>query len=122
MTDQFKPNIYPVIWWGLLYGVIFTLVLYILVLVAQHITVLWFPFFLLGLLYGSFRQYTKQRDIFYASKGQKVRGGSFMDEVKEAARDISDAGREVFHEEKEPVQTPKEDKKPKKPDDTTPEA
>lgn len=97
MAD-FKPNIYPIMYWGLMYGLIAGFVLFILFLMSRFITVLWFPVFLVGVIWGGYRNYKKQKsESGHVSTIPKTA----LEEFKEAARDIVGATREMVAEQAE---------------------
>jgi hypothetical protein len=98
MPTQYKPNIYPIMYWALAYGVIAGAILFIVFLLSQYITVIWFPVFLAGLIWGGWRNYKKQKGQWQASHGVAPQPGSPIQEFKEAASDILDASREMMAE------------------------
>ena len=100
MEDEFKPNIYPVIYWGLAYGVIAGLLLFLVALLARYITLVWFPVFLAGLVWGGYRNYKKQKNAWATQSGASVTPKSPMEEFKEAVRDVADASREMVAEQR----------------------
>lgn len=93
---EYKPNIYPIIYWAILYGVIAAIGLFVLNLLASFITVLWFPVFLAGLVWGGFRKYKQDKAAWMASNGVTATPKSPVEEFKDAARDISDATQEMM--------------------------
>lgn len=100
----FKVNIYPLIYWGLAYGLIAGFVLFVLFLLSKYITVIWFPVFLGGLLWGGYRNYRKQKDAWGKESNTPSAPQSAVDEVKEAASDIFSAAKEMVAEQLEPVE------------------
>lgn len=94
MAD-FKPNIYPIMYWGLMYGLIAGFLLFILFLLSRFITLVWFPVFLTGLLWGGYRNYLKQKR---EANGGEVKTRTPLEELKEAAKDIYGATREMVAE------------------------
>lgn len=100
MADDFKPNIYPVIYWGLAYGVVAGLLLFLVALLARYITLVWFPVFLAGLIWGGYRNYKKQKQAWATQSGTPVTPKSPMEEFKEAVRDVADASREMVAEQR----------------------
>lgn len=119
-TNEFKPNIYPIIYWALVYGVIAGLVMFVLTVLSKYITVIWFPVFLAGLVWGAFRNYGKQKDAWNANKGVPPTKRPVMEEFKDAVRDIAVASREIATQQEpspsgEPEQrsTDTEDQQPK---------
>lgn len=92
---EFKPNIYPIMYWGLMYGLIAGFVLFLLFILSRYITLLWFPVFLAGVMWGGYRNYRKQKnEAGHAGTTPK----SPIEEFKEAARDIVGATREMIAE------------------------
>ena len=55
-AGQFKPNVYPIMYWALVYGVLAGVVLFIVFLLSRYITIIWFPVFVVGLLLVGFRK------------------------------------------------------------------
>ena len=98
---EYKPNIYPIMYWGILYGVIAALALLTIRLLADFISVLWFPVFLAGLIWGGYRKYVQDKAAWMQSTGtpsttQSGTSKSPVEEFKAAARDIAQAGREMI--------------------------
>ncbi len=98
----FKVNIYPVMYWGLAYGLIAGFVLFVLFLLSKYITVIWFPVFLGGLIWGGYRNYKRQKDGWGKQSNEPKKSQSAVEEVKEAAKDIFSATREMVAEQLEP--------------------
>lgn len=98
---QFKPNIYPVMYWALAFGVIAGLVLFVVFLLARFITVIWFPVFLAGLIWGAYRNYQKQKVQWHKFNGMPVPAASPLEEFKQATRDIIDASRDMVAQQAE---------------------
>lgn len=92
---EFKPNIYPIMYWALAFGIVAGLLLFILRLLAQFITVIWFPVFLIGLIWGAYRNYKKQKREWVKYSGMPIAPASPLQEFKQAARDIMDATRDM---------------------------
>lgn len=92
---EYKPNIYPIIYWALLYGALSALALFVLKLLSDFITILWFPVFLAGLIWGGFRKYKQDKATWMQSQGVAVPQKSAMEEFKDAARDITQATQEM---------------------------
>ncbi len=101
-AGAYKPNIYPIIYWALVFGVIAGAILFVVYLLSRYITVIWFPVFLAGLMWGGFRNYKKQKAEWMRFKGTASPARSFMEEIKEAARDIFNASREMMAEQNQP--------------------
>lgn len=95
---EFKPNIYPIMYWALAYGVLAGILLTVLHLLSQFIAVVWFPVFLAGLIWGGFRNYRKQRTEFEQSQGQTPQAKPITQEFREAVADIAVAGQEMMVE------------------------
>lgn len=99
--QEYKPNIYPIMYWAILYGVLCALALFVIKLLSDFITLLWFPVFLAGLLWGGFRKYKKDKEAWVRqgnSNPQDVSQGnpkSVVVEFKDAARDIAQASQEI---------------------------
>lgn len=91
----YKPNIYPIIYWAILYGAIAALALVALTMLASFITVLWFPVFLAGLIWGGFRKYKQDKAAWMQGKGLVGTSKSPVEEFKDAARDIAQASRDM---------------------------
>lgn len=95
MADQFKPNIYPIIYWALAYGVIAGFLLFLVFLLSRFITIVWFPVFLVGLIWGGYRNYLKQKKIWSTQAGVPITPKSPVQEFKEAVSDVTAAAREM---------------------------
>lgn len=95
MPDQFKPNIYPIMYWALAYGVIAGFLLFLVFLLSRFITIVWFPVFLVGLIWGGYRNYLKQKKIWATQSGVPLTPKSPVQEFKEAVSDVTDAAREM---------------------------
>jgi len=93
MAD-FKPNIYPIMYWGLMYGLIAGFLLFIIYILSRYLTLVWFPVFLAGVIWGGYRNYRKQKKEAGGSQEKKTP----MEEFKEAAKDIVGATREMVAE------------------------
>lgn len=96
--NEFKPNIYPVMYWALAYGVIAGVILFVVYMLSQYITVIWFPVFLAGLIWGGYRNYIKQKQGYLSGQGMAYTPQSPMAEFREAARDVMTASREMMAE------------------------
>ncbi len=95
-TEQdYKPNLYPIMYWAILYGVIAALALLALKLLSDYITVLWFPVFLAGLIWGGFRKYKQDKAIWMQGRGIVSTKKSAIEEFKDAAKDITQATQEM---------------------------
>ncbi|MBI1833920.1 MAG: hypothetical protein HYR90_03775 [Candidatus Andersenbacteria bacterium] len=97
MAD-FKPNIYPVMYWALAYGALAGVLLFVVFLLSQYITVIWFPVFLVGLIFGGFRNYRTQKRAFEQGQGLPLQSKPVMQEFREAISDITTASQEMMAE------------------------
>ncbi len=112
--DNFKPNIYPVIYWGLMFGLLAGFVLLVMLLLSRYITVIWFPVFLSGVIWGGWHNYRRQKRAWREQQekgnGAETRAaapeGNTLQEIKEAARDITMAAREIIAEQPEEEAAP----------------
>lgn len=95
MASEFKPNIYPVIYWALAYGVIAGFLLFLVYILSQYITLVWFPVFALGLVWGGYRNYKKQKKMWSTQSGTPITPKSPVEEFKEAVSDVTQAAREM---------------------------
>lgn len=93
--NEYKPNIYPIMYWAILYGALSALALFVLKLLSDFITILWFPVFLAGLVWGGFRKYKQDKAAWMQGKGIVGTQKSAVDEFKDAARDITQATQEM---------------------------
>ncbi|MFH1354337.1 MAG: hypothetical protein ABIH36_03545 [bacterium] len=112
---KFKPNIYPIMYWGLMFGLIAGFVLFAIFMLSRYITTIWFPVFLAGVIWGGYRNYRKQKKVWQESAnppaGQARRPNEAtgaVEEVKEAARDIVAAARDMMSEQAETTAAPDE--------------
>lgn len=106
MSMEFKPNIYPVMYWALAYGVLAGVLLFIVYLLSNFITIIWFPVFLAGVIFGGFRNYRKQREDWGRSQGQAPQAKPMMQELREAVVDIAAASQEMIAEQPEEPPSP----------------
>lgn len=93
--NEYKPNIYPIMYWAILYGALSALALFVLKLLSDFITILWFPVFLAGLVWGGFRKYKQDKTAWMQGKGIVGTSKSVVEEFKDAARDITQATQEM---------------------------
>ncbi len=93
---EYKPNIYPIMYWAILYGIIAAFVLLVISMLANFITLLWFPVFLAGVIWGGFRKYKQDKAAWSQSQGTHPTPKSPVQEFKDAARDIAQASREMM--------------------------
>lgn len=96
---EFKPNIYPVMYWGLAYGVAAGVILTVIYFLSNFITVIWFPVFLAGLIFGGFRSWRKQKEEWEKGQGMAPQAKPVMQEFREAVADIAVASQEMMTEE-----------------------
>lgn len=101
-TSEFKPNIYPVMYWALAFGVTAGILLFLVGLLSRYITIVWFPVFLAGLVWGGYRNYKKQKQDWYANNGAVAASGTPLQEFKQAVQDITSASRTLMEEENNP--------------------
>lgn|SRR3989344_6443672 len=107
---EFRPNIYPIMYWGLLYGLAAGLLLFAVFILSQFITLVWFPVFLAGVIWGGYRNYQKQK----RSQGVVTIPQRPMQEFREAASDIVSATRDMLVQEgAEAEQTPTGEEPPR---------
>ncbi|MEX0649989.1 MAG: hypothetical protein WD200_03240 [Candidatus Andersenbacteria bacterium] len=95
---EYKPNIYPIMYWALLFGLAAGLILLVVFMLARFITLIWFPVFLAGAAWGAYRNYRKQKDEWANAQGVAPMKKSVMEEFKDATRDIVQASREMMAE------------------------
>lgn len=100
MPAEFKPNIYPIIYWALAYGVIAGFLLFLVYILSRYITLVWFPVFLVGLVWGGYRNYKKQKKIWSTQAGVPLAAKPPMQEFREAISDVTDAAREMVAEQR----------------------
>lgn len=103
MSESFKPNIYPIIYWALAFGVTAGVALFILQLLANYITIVWFPVFILGLAWGAYRNYQQQKKAWQTRAGVPATPQSPGAEIRQAVKDIADASKELFNQEAAPA-------------------
>ncbi len=101
---KFQPDIYPVMYWGIAYGAIAGLALFILFLLSRFITLVWFPVFLAGLIWGGYRNYQKQKAAWYTNAGTAAPSQSPLNEFREAVSDVIDASQQIATNETQPAQ------------------
>lgn len=97
---DFKPNMYPIMYWAIAYGAIAGIALFLVRILAEFIGVLWAPVFLVGLVWGGYRQYQKQKAGWRAGRGIPATAGSPIDEFKQAVGDVVTASREMMAEQR----------------------
>ena len=97
MAD-FKPNMYPVMYWALAYGAIAGVALFIMFLLSRFVTVIWFPVFLIGFVWGGYRNYQKQKAAFHANSGVAPVAQSPVNEFRQAVADVANATQDMMAE------------------------
>ena len=96
---EYTPNIYPIMYWAILYGIIAAFALLIVNLLAGFIAVIWFPVFLAGVVWGGYRKYKQDKAAWMQSAPFDPAQGkpkSPVEEFKDAAKDIAQASREMI--------------------------
>lgn len=93
---NFKPNLYPIMYWGLVYGICAGLLLFAVLLLSRFVVIVWFPFFLGGLLWGGYRNYQQQKLAGQHNVSEAAQPP--LQEIKAAARDIISATRDMMRE------------------------
>ncbi len=99
-TNEFKPNIYPILYWALSFGVIAGIFLALVWWFSQYITVVWAFVFLGGAGWGAYRNYKKQKNDWTRNQGGTPQQQSALNEFRDAARDIVSAGRDMMAEQR----------------------
>lgn len=102
---EFKPNIYPIMYWALTFGALAGVLLWLLFLLSRFVTILWFPVFLAGLVWGGYRNYKRQKRTWATRVGKPYTPGTPMEEFRQAVNDVVDASRRVMTEERGGVPT-----------------
>lgn len=97
---QFKPNMYPLMYWALAFGAISGVALFLMYLLSQFITIVWFPVFLAGLVWGGYRNYKQQKEAWMKGTGASAVPQSPMQEFKEAVGDVVNASRQMMAEQR----------------------
>lgn len=99
---DFKPNLYPIMYWALAYGAIAGVSLYIAYLLSQFITIIWFPVFLVGLVWGGYRNYKRQKMQWSQSSGTPLPpAGTPIEEFRKAVGDIINVSQEMIAQQPE---------------------
>lgn len=93
---DFKPNMYPIMYWAIAYGAMAGIALFLMRILSEFIGVLWAPVFLVGLVWGGYRQYQKQKAGWRAGRGIPATAGSPIEEFKQAVGDVVVASREMM--------------------------
>ncbi len=92
----------PLMYWALAYGAAAGVLLFILYLLSNFITLVWFPVFLVGVIWGGWRNYQQQKKRWYAQAGVPVPQQSAMEEFKQAAADIATSSQELLNQTETP--------------------
>lgn len=98
---EFKPNIYPIMYWAIAYGVAAGLALFLLRILSTFISLVWVPVFLAGLVWGGYRNYEKQKKQWHAAQGTPAPVQSPVQEFKSAVKDIADVSQEMIAQERQ---------------------
>ena len=88
-------------YWGLMYGLVGGFLLFVVFLLSQYLTIIWFPVFLAGVIWGGYRNYQKQRKACSSETGQSAQQQPVVQEFKEAASDIVSATRDMLAEQQD---------------------
>lgn len=99
-AGQFKPNMYPLMYWALAFGAISGVALFLMYLLSQFITLVWFPVFLAGLIWGGYRNYKQQKEAWMKGTGTSAVPQSPIQEFKEAVGDVVNASRQMMAEQR----------------------
>lgn len=95
---EFKPNIMPLMYWALAYGAAAGVILFILYLLSSFITIVWFPVFLVGVIWGGWRNYQQQKKQWYSQTGVVPEKRGAMEEFRQAASDIAVSSQELLNQ------------------------
>lgn len=98
-TGEFKPNIYPIMYWALAFGAAASVLLFVLYLLSQVIAFAWVPVFMTGLIWGGYRNYKKQKQEWSTSAGVVPAAMSPLAEFRQAASDVAQASRDLMEQE-----------------------
>lgn len=98
MEEDFKPNIYPIMYWALAYGAAAGVGLFLLQLLSRYIGVVWVPVFLAGLVWGGYKNYKRQKTAWRVGVGVSAQPQSALNEFREAAKDVFNASRDMMAE------------------------
>ncbi len=101
MENQFKPNIYPIMYWALAFGAAAGVLLFLITIASAYIGAVWFPIFLIGMIWGGYRNYRLQKAQWYQQAGQPMPSQSPVQEFKQAISDIAGASQEIMTSEEE---------------------
>lgn len=107
VVNEFKPNLYPMMFWALIFGATAGIGLFTVFILERYITTIWFPVFLGGLGWGALRNYRKQKKQWSEQTGETPSNQSPMQEIREAVGDVVQASREIMAEQDQPPQTQK---------------
>ena len=85
-------------YWALAYGAAAGILLFILYVLSNFITIVWFPVFLAGVVWGGWRNYQQQKTRWYAQAGVPAPQRSPMEEFRQAASDIAASSQELLNQ------------------------
>ena len=95
---EFKPNMYPIMYWALAFGAASGVAMFLLLILSQYINIIWVPVFLVGLVWGGYRNYQKQKAAWQQVQGLPARSGTPAQEFRQAVGDVMNASREMMAE------------------------
>ena len=95
---DFKPNMYPIMYWAIAYGAAAGVALFLVNILSTFIGALWAPVFLVGLVWGGYRNYQKQKAAWRMGQGVSSVPQTPVQEFKTAVSDVVSASREMMAE------------------------
>lgn len=95
---DFKPNMYPIMYWALAYGAAAGVALFLVNVLSTFIGALWAPVFLVGLIWGGYRNYQKQKAAWRMGQGVSSVPQTPIQEFKTAVSDVVSASKEMMAE------------------------
>ena len=95
---DFKPNMYPIMYWAIAYGAAAGVALFLVNILSTFIGALWAPVFLVGLVWGGYRNYQKQKSAWRMGQGVSSVPQTPVQEFKTAVSDVVSASREMMAE------------------------
>src|SRR3989344_6540711 len=95
---DFKPNMYPIMYWAIAYGAAAGVALFLVNILSTFIGALWAPVFLVGLVWGGYRNYQKQKAAWRMGQGVSSVPQTPIQEFKTAVSDVVSASREMMAE------------------------
>jgi choline-glycine betaine transporter len=116
MENEFKPNIYPIMYWALAFGATTGVLLFLVTLASSYIGIISFPIFLAGMIWGGYRNYKIQKARWHQQTGQPIQNQSPVEEFKQAVRDIAESSQEMMNQESQEKTEPTETEKPAEPE------